>query len=257
MMLRIAAAALAFAASQVLAFDRAATLETRPGVNVEYWRMERSGAAATLVLLPGGDGGLDINAKRGGVPASHNFLVRTRDMFADAGFNVIVMGKPGNQDLDPQFRASAEHVEDVRRMVEFARKEFGKPVWLVGTSRGTISAASAAIALPAELLAGIVLTSSVTNGEKSVPLPSLDLPKIAVPVLVMHHKQDECRICQPERVPRIVDRLKGAPVKKLLMVEGGSNPRGNPCEALHWHGYIGMEKEAVDAIVAFVRNPAA
>ncbi|MBC8023242.1 MAG: hypothetical protein H7Y14_09000 [Burkholderiales bacterium] len=71
----------------------------------------------------------------------------------------------------------------------------------------------------------------------------------------MHHKQDECRICQPDRVPRIIERLKNAPVKKLAMVEGGSGAHGNPCEALHWHGYVGMEKEAVAAITGFIRSP--
>ena len=255
-MLRAAMAVLALASAQAFALDRLATIETRPGVTVEYWRMERDGARATLLLLPGGDGSLAVNPKRG-VPGSHNFLVRTRDDFADAGFNVMVVGTPSDhRELEADFRASAEHVEDLRAVVESARREFGKPVWLVGTSRGTISAAAAAVALPPDSLAGVVLTSSVTNGNNTVPVPSLDLPKVRVPVLVMHHKQDECRICRPERAPHIVERLKNAPVAKLLLVEGGSGARGNPCEALHWHGYIGMEREAVAAIVAFVRNPA-
>src|SRR5262249_55983131 len=31
----------------------------------------------------------------------------------------------------------------------------------------------------------------------------------------------------------------------LRLVEGGGGAAGDPCEALHFHGYIGMEKEAV------------
>jgi hypothetical protein len=76
-----------------------------------------------------------------------------------------------------------------------------------------------------------------------------------VPVLVMHHKRDECALCDPRQARRIVDALANAPAKKLLLVEGGAGAAGNPCEALHWHGYIGMEGEAVAAIVDFVRNP--
>jgi hypothetical protein len=57
-------------------------------------------------------------------------------------------------------------------------------------------------------------------------------------------------------VPRIFAGLQNAPVKKLIMVNGGSNPTGSACEALHWHGYIGMEVEAVDLIAAWVRQPA-
>ena len=255
-MFRALLVVIAFAAADAWSLDRATSIDTRPGVSVEYWRMERAGATATLILLTGGDGGLEINAKRGGAPASNNFLIRSRDAFADAGFNVLAMGKPSDRAaLDPEFRAGSEHLEDLRAMVDFARKEFGKPVWLVGTSRGTISAANAAINLPAGSLSGIVLTSSITNGDKSVPLPSMDLPRIALPVLVMHHRQDECRISQPDRAARIAERLKGATVKKLLMVEGGAGARGNPCEAMHWHGYVGMEGEAVKLIADFVKDP--
>jgi hypothetical protein len=39
------------------------------------------------------------------------------------------------------------------------------------------------------------------------------------------------------------------------MMDGGSGPRGNPCEALHWHGYIGMERDAVSAIADWIRDP--
>ena len=40
------------------------------------------------------------------------------------------------------------------------------------------------------------------------------------------------------------------------MVDGGANPYGNPCEVHHWHGFIGMEKEAVDMISAWIKRPA-
>ena len=49
--------------------------------------------------------------------------------------------------------------------------------------------------------------------------------------------------------------LKNAPVKKEIMVSGGENPTGNVCEALHWHGYIGMEREAVDLIAEWIKKP--
>lgn len=52
-----------------------------------------------------------------------------------------------------------------------------------------------------------------------------------------------------------MSRLKNAPVKKLIMVDGGANPVGDPCEGLHWHGYIGMEKETVDIIADWIKHP--
>lgn len=254
-MLRHAFALLALAASTAAA-DGLVSLETRSGVSVEYWAMPRQDASATLVLIPGGSGGLGI-PKRGGGPASENFLIRSRDLFADAGFNVVIMGRPSDrQELEAEFRAGPEHAQDLRLLVERVGKEFGKPVWLVGTSRGTISAAAATIAMPPGALAGLVLTSSVTQGRNTVPVPSLALQEIRVPVLVLHHRKDECRICPPERAERIVAGLKNAPVRSLQLVDGGSGAHGNPCDGMHWHGYVGMEKEAVAAITSWIRKPA-
>ena len=39
------------------------------------------------------------------------------------------------------------------------------------------------------------------------------------------------------------------------MLDGGGEPQGAACEALHWHGFIGMEKQAVDAIAAWIAAP--
>lgn len=76
-----------------------------------------------------------------------------------------------------------------------------------------------------------------------------------LPVLVLHHARDACALCRPADVPYLLRSLKNAPVKKLLMLDGGGEPQGAACEALHWHGFIGMEKQAVDAIAAWIAAP--
>ena len=246
------AALLVLACGAALAADQLVTLDTRPGVRVSYWWMERDNAPAVLVLLTGGPGAIGM---KGGVPTSPNFLIRSRDRFAAAGFDLALVGKPtDHDDLDFAFRASADHVADLTRVVEKLRADTGKPVWLVGTSRGTVSAAAAAIAL-GDRIAGVVLTSSITQTKGPYAVEDLDLKRIKVPVLVMHHKRDQCNVTLPSDASLIFDGLKNAPVRKLLMVDGGSGPRGDPCEPWHWHGYVGMEQEAVDAIVAFVKDP--
>jgi pimeloyl-ACP methyl ester carboxylesterase len=251
-MFRLAIALLALASLPVSAADRLVAIDTRPGVRVAYWLMERPDAKATVVLLPGGEGGIGM---KGGVPTSENFLVRSRDFFAAAGYNVAVVGKPSDrQDLDIYFRSGADHAVDLRRVVEKLRKDFGKPVWLVGTSLGTISAATAAIAMGPDEIAGAVLTSSRTSG-RAVNVQNLALGEIRVPVLVVHHRDDACPSCDPREAPRIVAALKNSPVKKLLILTGGGGASGPPCEALHYHGYIGMEKEAVETITAWMKDP--
>ena len=233
------------------AADRLVVVDTRPGVRVGYWLMERPGATATLMLLPGGEGG--IGAVKGEAPRSKNFLVRSRDLFASAGFNVAVIGKPSDHDdMTLDFRASPEHVEDLRAIARKLRAELGVPVWLVGTSRGSVSAAAAATRLDPSLVAGIVLTSSITDRRMGPSVASLPLADIHVPVLVMHHERDACRLSDPRDAHFIVDGLANAPVKKLLLVDGGGWPSGPVCEPMHYHGYNGMEAEAVKDIAQFI-----
>jgi pimeloyl-ACP methyl ester carboxylesterase len=235
--------------------DRLVMVDTRPGVRVGYWLMERAGATATVVLLPGGAGGIGIKQK-GGEPTSDNFLVRSREYFREAGFNVAVVGKPSDRDdLDLVFRTQTDHIEDLRRVVERLHRDLGKPVWLVGTSRGTTSAAAAGIALGASV-DGIVLSSSITDASLPGAVQNMPLAEIRIPVLVLHHRRDACRSTPPAFAPRIVEGLTSSPSKKLVMVEGGGGAYGNPCEPMHWHGFIGMEREAVAMIADFIRNPA-
>ena len=234
--------------------DRLETIDTRSGVTVSFYRMKREGAAASIILLTGGAGNIGMKQ---GIPTSKNFLVRSRDYFAANGFNVVIVDKPSDRvDLDGAFRISPEHVEDLRRVIAQVKKETNVPVWVVGTSMGTISAAALARSVSGDELAGIVLTSSVTSIKKTGAVPWQDLEDIRIPVLVVHHEADMCTVCNPWDVPMIIRKLKNAPVKKELYVRGGMNPSGNPCEALHFHGYIGMEKEVVGLISDWIKHPA-
>jgi hypothetical protein len=237
------------------AADRLVTLPTRPGVTLSYWMMERPEAKATLLLIPGGGGGIGY---RDGAPHSQNFLIRSRDDFAGAGYNVALLGKPTDRpELDAQYRATDDHVTDVRAVAAKLAADYGKPVWLVGTSLGSISAAAAASGMDPSKLGGVVLTSSVTRTSRmtAFSVPMLRLSEIRVPVLVVHNKRDECPVCEPGQAWRIENAMTGAPVKKLLLVDGGVNPSGPACEALHYHGYVGIEAGVAKAITDWIANP--
>jgi len=233
--------------------DELITLPTRGGVTVSYWYMPRAEATATLVLLPGGAGGIGL---RDGQPQSGNFLIRSRDLFAAERFNIAIVGRPSDVvDMDTAFRVSAAHLEDLRRVIGDLRARAALPLWLVGTSRGTVSAAAAAIAIGAPGIDGLVLTSSITAFKLPGAVPTQRLDQVRVPVLVLHHERDACPSCAPHEVAWIMKGLTGAPVKKLLWASGGDGARGDPCEAFHWHGYVGMEAQAVQWIASWVRHP--
>lgn len=241
-----------YAATAFAENDRLVKIDTRPGVTVSFYYMKREGAKGSLVLLTGGGGGIGM---KNGIPTSNNFLVRSREFFVENGFNVAVVGKPSDKDdLSGSFRISPEHIEDLRRVVAFLKKDAGVPVWVVGTSMGTISATAVATVVGKEEVSGIVLTSSVTQ-KKIGAVPEQKLEAIRLPVLVVHHEFDECKICVPSEVSQIIRGLKNTQIKKEVYVKGGTNPTGNPCEALHWHGFIGIEKEVVDLISDWIKNP--
>jgi pimeloyl-ACP methyl ester carboxylesterase len=226
---------------------------TRSDVKTTLFWEPVEGAKATVFLFPGGGGG--FGKVEDGKPTSNNFLVRSASYFTANGFNVAIFGRPSDsEDLDYADRISDTHMVDVRKVLDFVKTQSAAPVWIVGTSRGTISATAAAIHVLANI-AGLVLTSSVVNFKKPGAVPKQDLAAIKVPVLVFHHSKDACIHCRPDEVPAAFRGFRNAPVKKLIFADGGANPTGDPCAGQHWHGFIGMEREAVDSISGWIGNP--
>ena len=226
----------------------------RPDAQIPVFFSATPNAAATLVLLPGGAGGIGrIGAEAW--PDGANFLVRSAQMFAAQGFHIAVMARPSDMsDMDYPFRISAAHIDDIRKVAQQAKERWNVPVWLVGTSRGTVSGTAAVIAMRDEgLIAGLVLTASITAGQVTGAVPGQALEKITVPVLVVHHTQDACKHCPPSLAKTIEPKLSASPAHATLMLDGGQNPTGDPCAALHYHGFIGMEAQAVQQIADWVK----
>jgi pimeloyl-ACP methyl ester carboxylesterase len=221
------------------------------GVDCPVYWMPHEAERATLVLLPGGPGGLEYDAAAN-APLSKDFLIRSRELFHKAGFNIAIVDRPQDRaDLNLPYRKSAGHSRDIRTVLLRLKQLTPATLWLVGTSRGTVSAANAAISSP-ELLAGLVLTASIVNPENKNNVLSLALKNIRVPTLVLHHRRDMCRGCPPDRAKDILTGLTKAPRKELIFISGGSDASGDSCNALHYHGFIGQEAEAVDRITSWI-----
>jgi pimeloyl-ACP methyl ester carboxylesterase len=211
---------------------------------------------AAVILFPGGHGGLQVFPNGSMKWGEGNFLVRTRQLFADAGLAVAVVDAPSDRQSAPflgGFRQKPEHADDIKAVIGWLRENAKVPVWLVGTSRGTVSAAYVATELAAAPVGpdGLVLTSTILTDDKGRPVPAMPLGKIRVPVLVVHHEQDGCAHCAFSDVPALTGKLGRSPKTQLLTFKGGGN-KGDPCEAFAYHGFNGLEGEVVQQTVAWI-----
>ncbi len=235
---------------------RVVEIPTRAGVTERFLYLAPEKPKAAAVLFPGGAGDFRVEQDTSITRQKGNFLVRARNLFAAQGISVAVISPPSDRGELESFRETREHAEDLRALIAWLRREAGAPVWLVGTSRGTLSAAYVATQLSPRDGGpdGVVLTSSVlahTRNMREAVVTEMALERVAVPVLVVHHKNDGCRACPPGNAPRVIEKLTAAPRKEFIPVEGGVS-EGPPCEPMAYHGYNGIEREVVGKIADWI-----
>jgi pimeloyl-ACP methyl ester carboxylesterase len=176
-------------------------------------------------------------------------------MFASQGFAVAVIDAPSDRQSPPFLgghRQRAEHAADVKEVIAWLRQKWPRPVWLIGTSRGTQSAAYVATRLVGDGGPdGIVLTSTILADRRSRPVPDMPMDRLRIPVLVVHHEQDACRVTLYGDVPRLLEKLASNPRKELMTFSGGVN-QGDPCQARAYHGFNGLEAEVVQKIASWI-----
>lgn len=247
--LRCTCVAILFAAAFSASAEEIVTVSGRKGETQSYLLMHNAPPPkAVAVMFPGGEGLLRLRTEGNSVKFSQgrNFLVRTRGMFRDAEVAVAIVDSPSDQQragMDDGFRTGRAHVEDITAVVKDLRARFsGAKIFLIGTSKGTLSAAYAGRALGAGV-DGVVLTSSVFYGGRSgIGLSGFDFGAIKAPLLFVHHVHDACRSC-PYRDAEGLSRSF-----PLISVSGGKPAESDPCEPLAAHGYFGKEQQTVKAM---------
>jgi hypothetical protein len=196
----------------------------------------------SVILFTGGDGKL--------ADEEGSVLWRVRDRFVAAGMSVALPDTPSDHPggFGPLFRTWTAHTQDIAAVVAFLKLKAPVPVWAVGTSNGTISAASGAATLGPRAIAGVVLTSSVWLGG----LGLVPVEKIAVPVLVVQNRDDGCPASQFSLAQQNMARFVAAPVKEFIAVSGGG--AGGPrCGNDSPHDLYGIEDQVVPPIIAWIK----
>lgn len=206
---------------------------------------------AILVMLPGSDGVVDIGNAAPTGRLRGNFLVRTLPLWTAQGFAVLLLDAPQHQSLLGR-RHTPEYAMAIEQAANFARSRVAAPVWLIGTSMGTISAVNGAARLGGKV-SGAVLNSSVTRANVSrETVFDADPAAIAVPTLIVANRGDICPITPPADAETLAAYLSRSPRKEVILVES-TQIQAPPCEGMTPHGFLGIEPLVVQRIAEWIR----
>jgi hypothetical protein len=181
---------------------------------------------AAVILIPGGDGRVDVRPDGSFGGLRGNQLVRTRQAYLGHGVATLTI----------------DAGVDVGAAVEYMRKIAPKVV-IAGTSRGTLRAPNGLSARPN----GLVLTAGFLSDVRARVGSAAALP----PTLVVHHRQDGCRKTLPGQVEPF--QAWGGSKVKVVWMDGGVNV-GDPCQAKAFHGFNGLDGQVVSAIASFAKS---
>jgi hypothetical protein len=205
---------------------------------------------AIAFMFSGGDGTVSFNAAGQIVHMNGNFLMRTEPLWLGQGFGFATLASSSS--LNGR-RSTPAYAATIGQAIDALRARSNAPVWLVGTSMGSIAAANGA-AHPPGRVAGVVLTSSVAAPNKNAneTVFSSDPGAITVPALIVANRGDTCPSAGPGFAPQILAALSRAPRKDIIYVES-HQLQSDPCEALSPHGYLGIEGDVVQRIADWIR----
>jgi hypothetical protein len=242
-----------------LAAQEIGSVPTRPGVTVRVMLVPPAGEpSATLLMFPGGLGNNHFRESDGRVVPGGNFLVRTAKPFAARGILVAVIDAPSDQPqgMDNAFRMGKAHAEDVTKVLAMLEARTPAPIYLAGTSRGSLSIAALGPSIKDPNVKGLVLTTSLGNTgrgrNRATTVFDAPLKQIKLPVLVVHHREDACWASSFGATTGIPAALSGSAKVDFVAVSGGDPPRSEPCEAFSAHGFVGRELLVVGVIADWI-----
>jgi pimeloyl-ACP methyl ester carboxylesterase len=227
-------------------------------------------SAIALILLIGGGGTLDLDDAGCPQRLNHNILVRSAPLFQAAGMSTVLVDAPANWSTGDGlagFRMQGGHAQDLGQVIADVRIRTGATaVWVVGHSRGTLSAANAAARLSGSSAPdGVVLASAMLWGEVSKRKPwvaqtvlDADLTVYRGAILMVGHAADNCARSPPQRMDAAV---QGANASRLQVVRVTGGPRSpgraadlSSCEVGQAHDFVDQDRVFVDGVVRFVRG---
>jgi hypothetical protein len=254
-------AGIGIASSARAADAEAVTIDTNFTVYTPPVRLENppGNAQASVVLMTGGNGLLSLDSTGTIIDSTGNFLIRTANLFLQHGLNVmmadVALAYPAPTGITLSDRLSSMHAAELQGFINAAITRWGKPVWVVGTSNGSVSAVTAGGFNPSlSGLRGVVLTSTVTQlSTTDQPTFNLYVSRITVPTLVVLNQDDHCTASPPSGSAAVFAAIPSSN-KASDVLEGGYSVATDPCGAFSEHGYAGTARDAVKDIAQFIKQ---
>jgi pimeloyl-ACP methyl ester carboxylesterase len=208
---------------------------------------------AIIVMLPGGAGDVGLRGD-GSVLHDDNFVVRTRSLWVQRGYAVLIPDAVDRANLRG-VRSSPEYAALVEDLVGFAHGQASAPVFLLGTSQGSIAAMNGAAHAQSGAISGVVLTESVSRlGASGETVFSADPQDVRAPALVVANQDDRCDVAPPEDAPRIAAAMTRSASVEVISVAGGVQRSTKLCGSLSPHGYYGIESEVISRIDSWMQH---
>ena len=223
--------------------------------------LKPSSPTDTALLFYRGWSGIANIKTEGDWKRNLNYLQENTELFSQADIALVVMDcpsdensvAPGNKPLacNDDYRSSAKHADDVRKMMAVLKEKYGiKNFYVMGHSYGTISSKWLAKNLGNEIR-GSIHSASMTvantyNRAYGSSVESFDMSALNAPVLNIHHGNDQCTHTP---YATVVAYSKN----NLITVRGGEG-KGDVCGGTHLHSMGGREEAATKAVIQWIKT---
>ena len=178
----------------------------------------------SIILMPGSDGDLRIDPSGEINRLKNNSLIRNRRAFVAGGYATLALSSSGSP---------AAAIEAMRKIAS--------PVIVVGTSRAGTRLHRAVSA------DAIVIASGMLDHFSS----NVGSPEALPPMLVIHHRNDTCRVTLPALVPAFQQWAGNR--ARVVWLDGG-HAGDDPCDGSGHHGFAGIDGRMTSAVLGFARG---
>ena len=200
-----------------------------------------------VVLLFQGGGGLAGITDDGSVKSKHTF-VRSLNLWAQYGIDAVLVDSPYNLGHTKiNLRGRQDHLNRVDEVVRFYKAKLNLPVWIFGHSMGSSTATYYANEFDSsgKKIAGIIIAGTISSAYLN--------QDVEIPVLGIHHQQDDCRVTPVSATSRIIDGRPPKFISKLEIIDGGIS-EGGVCDSFAYHGFNQTEPEFIKRAAQFILN---